>query len=271
VHLDGPGGKRRSFQGELFQNQMLSPTISAMALLESMEDTMESEEKQTIFLKTDLRVSGHGPVELSDVSSGEDAGFPLAMRELQMYDALLSNPCEFPNVKSLDFHVHILNGWKSARLDSLNIDRTEVKPGSVLHAVIGVRNFRGESSSIPISVPIPAELDSGEVQLFVGDADAAMRMDELPRVPPQTLHQVLDRIRKLRSHQNIYVKILQNVRGVSLEGRNLPDLPPSVMAQFESPNAHFQMASLSRVTLWETNFPVDGTFSGQITLPVRIK
>ncbi len=271
VHLDGPGGKQRSFRGELFQNQMLSPIISAISLLESIDDTMELEDQQTVYLDTTLEIAGHNPVKLSDVSSGEDAGYPLVIRELQMYDTLLSNPCEFPNVKSLTFNVHIANGWKSARLDSLDIDRTEVKPGSVLHAVIGLRSFRDESSSIPISVPTPADLDASEVQLFVGDADAALRMDEPSRVPPQTLDQVLDRIRRLRSHQNVCVKLLQNVRGVSLEGQNLPDLPPSVIAQFESPNAHFQKASLSRVTLWETNFPVDGTFSGQIILPVRIK
>ena len=122
-----------------------------------------------------------------------------------------------------------------------------------------------------MSVPIPADLRASEVQLFVGDADAALRMDEPPRVPPQTLDQVLKRIRQTRSHQNICVKLLQSTRGLSVEGKNLPDLPPSVMAQLESPNSNFQKATLNRITLWETNFPVAGTFNGQITLPVRIK
>jgi hypothetical protein len=109
------------------------------------------------------------------------------------------------------------------------------------------------------------------VQLFVGDADAALQMDEPPRTPPQTLDQVLDRLRLARSHRNICVKLLQTAPGLSVEGKNLPDLPPSVVAQFESPNASLQKATLHRVTLWETNFPAEGTFSGQITLPVRIK
>jgi hypothetical protein len=114
-------------------------------------------------------------------------------------------------------------------------------------------------------------LRAPEVQLFVGDADAARRMDEPPPVPPQTLDQVLDRLRLTRSHQNICVKLLETAPGVAVEGKNLPDLPPSVIAQFESPNASLQKATLNRITLWETNFPAEGTFSGQITLPVRIK
>jgi hypothetical protein len=165
----------------------------------------------------------------------------------------------------------MVDGWKSSRVDSLEMDQNEIKPGGTLHAVIGLRNYRGEPSSIPVSVPIPADLRASQVQLFVGDADAALRMDEPPRTPPQTLDQVLDRLRLTRSHQNICVKLLQTAPGLSVEGKNLPDLPPSVVAQFASPNSNTEKATLSRITLWETNFPAAGTFSGQITLPVRIK
>jgi hypothetical protein len=271
VHLDAPGGRTRFFQGELFQNQTLSPTISAISLLESLYDTMESEEEQTIYLDTTLDIPGHEPVRLTDAASGEEGPYEVVIRELAMYESLLGNPCEFPNVKSLTFRVRLVDGWKSSRLDSLDMDRNEVKPGTTLHAVIGLRNYRGEPSEIPVSIPIPADLRAPEVQLFVGDADTARRMDEPPPLPPQTLDQVLERLRLTRSHQNLCVKLLETAPGVAVEGKNLPDLPPSVAAQFESPNASLQKATLNRITLWETNFPAEGTFSGQITLPVRIK
>ena len=82
AHLDAPGGKTRFFQGELFQNQMLSPIISAISLLESLYDTMESEEQQTIYLDTTLEIPGHEPVRLADAASGEDGAFELVIREL---------------------------------------------------------------------------------------------------------------------------------------------------------------------------------------------
>jgi len=271
VQVDAPGSKPRSFQGELFQNQMYSPVISAISLEEALYDTMESDEQQTIYMDTALEIPGHKPVKLTDVASGEDAGYFLVIRELETYESLLNNPCEFPNVKSLMFHARLVDGWKSSRLDSLNLDRDEARPGTMLHVVIGLRNYRGEPSAIPVSVPIPADLHVPEVQLFVGDADAAQRMDEPPAVPPQTLDQVLDRLRLTRSHQNICVKLLETTPGVAVEGKNLPDLPPSVIAQFESPNASLQRATLHHVTLWETNLPAAGTFSGEMILPVRIK
>ena len=271
VKLEAPGGKERHFQGEMFQNQRLTPVISAISLLDSIEDTVESEEQQTMFMDFTMEIAGHKPVRLSEAASGEDPGYFLAIRQLELYESLLENPCEFPNVKALMFHVRMVDGWKSSRLDSLEMDRNEVKPGDTLNAVIGLRNYRGDGSSIPVAVPIPADLRVSQVQLFVGDADAALQTDEPPRVPPQTLDQVLDRLRLTRSHQNICVKLLQSAPGLSVEGKNLPDLPPSVAAQFASPNSNTEKATLSRITLWETNFPVAGTFSGQITLPVRIK
>jgi hypothetical protein len=271
VHLDAPGGKSRMFQGEMFQNQMLSPLLMAISLLESISGTLETEQQQTIYLESTMEIAGHEPIKLSDAAGDEGAAFSLAIHQLELYDTLLANPCEFPNVKSVTFHVHMAEGWKSSRLDSLEMDENEVKPGSTLHAVIGLRNYRGAASAMDVEVPIPGDLRASDVQLFVGDADAALGMDDPPRVPPQTLEQVLERVRMTRSHQNICVKLIQSARGMSVEGRNLPDLPPSVLAQFESPNASFQRGQLNRITLWETNFPAEGAFSGQMTLPVRIK
>jgi hypothetical protein len=270
TQLEAAGGLRRRFHGEMFQDQMLSPLISAMSLLESLDSTVESEREETLYMETTMEVAGHEPVRLADAASGEQAGYELALRQLQMYGSLLGNPCEFPNVRSLAFRVRETGGWKSTRLDSLSIDRDEAAPGTLIQAVIGLRNYRGEPSSIVVSVPIPAGLRASEVQLFVGDADAARRMDE-PPVPPRTLAQVLDRIRKARSHQDICVRLLESAPGVALEGENLPDLPPSIAAQLESPNASFRTARLSRITLWETNLSAEGTFTGQMTLPVRIK
>jgi hypothetical protein len=271
VNVSSPGGHERRFQGEMFQDESYSPTLTAIAVLESLEDTMESEVKQTIYMDTDIEIDGHEPIKLSDTaSSDEDGAYMLAIQQLLLYERLLSNPFQFPMVKSVVFHARLVNTVESSRLDSLNLDRDEVKPGSTLHAIIGLRNFRGGPSSMPIAIPIPADLHTTQLQLFVGDADAARDMDE-PPVPPRTFDQVLDRLRLTRSHQNICVKLLETTTGVAVQGQNLPDLPPSVVAQFESPNANMEKATLNRTTLWETNFPVSGTFRGQITLPVRIK
>ena len=270
IDLASPAGQGRVYQGDMFQNQSLSPMLTAIALEEALFETMESEERQTIYLETDVDIEGHGLLKLFDAATDQDGAFMLAMQQLDLYDQLLSNPCEFPHVKSLMFHVRLANGINWSRLDSLSMDRDEVKPGSTLRAVIGLRNYRGRSSAIPVSIPIPADLEVSRLQLFVGDADAAMRLDETP-TEPKTLDQVVERLQQIRSHQNICVKLVQSTPGLSVEGQNLPDLPPSVVAQFESPDANLHRATLSHVTLWETNFPVSGTFSGEITLPVTIK
>ncbi|MGD1030592.1 MAG: hypothetical protein ABSA05_05565 [Opitutaceae bacterium] len=270
AQLEAPGGIQRRFQGEMFQNQSVTPLMAAISLLESIDSTVETEREQTLYLDTTMEIAGHEPVKLADAASGDGGDVELALRELESYGSLLENPCEFPNVKSLAFHVRLEGGWKSTRLDSLSIDRDEVEPGSAIRAVIGLRNYRGEPSTIVVSVPVPAGLRASEVELFVGDADAARRMDE-PPVPPRTLEQVLDRMRRARSHQDICVKLLERAPGLALEGKNLPDLPPSIVAQLESPNASVREAPLGVITLWETSLSAEGTFSGQTTLPVRIK
>jgi hypothetical protein len=271
LRLETPGGKERVFQGELFQHQRLSPLLSAISLLDALGDTLEAGEEETIDLETTLEIEGHAPIRLSDTTSGSSADYTLAIRQLANYGFLLNNPCEFPRVKSLVFRARLVEGRKSSQLDSIEMDRTQARPGSVVHAVIGLRSYRGEPTAIPISIPIPAELRAPEVQLFVGDADAAQLMDEPLQVAPKTLDQVLARLRETRSHRQVCVKLLRTTPGIAVEGQRLPDLPPSVAAQFASPNSNLQKTALNRITLWETNFPVEGTFSGQKTMPVRIE
>jgi hypothetical protein len=154
VNVSSPGGHERRFQGEMFQDESYSPTLTAISVLESLEDTMESELKQTIYMDTDIEIDGHDPIKLSDTaSSDEDGAYMLAIQQLLLYNSLLSNPFKFPMVKSVVFHVRLVNTVESSRLDSLNLDRDEVKPGSTLHAIIGLRNFRGERPPFPLLSP----------------------------------------------------------------------------------------------------------------------
>ncbi|HEU5396720.1 MAG TPA: hypothetical protein VFV81_06100 [Verrucomicrobiae bacterium] len=271
IHVQSPDGRERLFRGDMFQNRDYSPILSAISLLESLYDTMESEYEQTIYLDTDLEIPGHAPVRLLDTATGQEGGMELAIQQLALYETLLNNPCEFPRVQSLTFHVRLVNGRNLSRLDSVAVDANAVHPGDTLNAVIGLRNYRRDATNLSVAIPVPAGVRAPELQLFVGDADAALQVDEPSWSPPQTLDQLLDRLRKTRSHQNICVKLLQEAPGLAVEGKNLPDLPPSVAAQFESPNSRQPVATLREITLWETNLPVAGTFEGQMRLPVRIK
>ncbi|HEU6448196.1 MAG TPA: hypothetical protein VFV23_07155 [Verrucomicrobiae bacterium] len=271
IHVQSPDGKERLFQGDMFQNVDYSPILSAIALLESFYDTMESEYEQTIYMDTDMEIPGHEPIKFSDAATGEEGGYMLVIQQLGLYETLLGNPCEFPRVKSLVFHVRLADGHKASQLDSVELDNREVRAGGTLTAVLGLRNYHAPGTNFSISIPVPREISAAQLQLFVGDADAAFQVDQPSRLPPKNLEQVLEQIRQTRSHQNICIKLLQTTPGLNVEGKNLPDLPPSVMAQFQSPNSHFQKSTLNQITLWETNVPVAGIFEGQMTIPVRIK
>ena len=92
--------KERVFQGEMFEHERLTPLLSAIALLEGLGSTMESREEETIYMDSTMEIEGHDPVKLSEISSGSTAEYMLATRQLQQYNSLLNNPCEFPKVKS---------------------------------------------------------------------------------------------------------------------------------------------------------------------------
>ena len=96
VHLEAPGGKTRFFQGELFQNQTMSPQIAAMSLLESIYSTMETADQQTIYLESEMEIPGHAPVKLSDASGDPAADWWPGSRRASHEDVPRTNPATAP-------------------------------------------------------------------------------------------------------------------------------------------------------------------------------
>ncbi len=271
LNVENDNGFHRTYKGNLFKHPQLSPLISTMALAESLTQTMEASSEQTFFIRTTWDIEGYEPIVQEDVSTGPNSPMRLAIQHLNLYNNLSNNFFAAPTVNSITYDISFRDEWLISDLESAFIDRRRAKAGETVTVDVVLRNYRGERITERVQVPVPAHLRSENLVLFVGDAGSSRIYEPAHRAQPTSLEQVLEGARRHRSRQAIYVKLLRHSSGLTVEGRGLSNLLPSVAASLKSPQSQTPTADIAFSTLWEAEIPVAGEFRGRKTFHLEIE
>lgn len=271
LNIENDNGFERTYRGDLFEHPRLSPLISAMALTESLTQTMEASREQTFFLRSTWEIEGYEPIVQEDVSTGPNSPVRLAMQHLGLYNKLANNFFAAPRVTAVTYDISFRNEWLISELEAAFVDRRSVRAGETVTLDLILRNYRGERTTERVEIPLPADLPAGTVSLVIGDAAVAKRYEADAHARPNSLDQVLEEARRHRGRQAIYVKLVRHAAGLSVEGQGMPNLLPSVAAAFASPQSQIPATALEYATLWEKEIPVAGEFRGQKTFQLEIE
>lgn len=271
AHITDPDGAVRTFQGQMWQNKEYSPLIGAIALEESLQDTVQAQFEQTFHVGITLNVEGYPPIQLDQVASGDDGAASVAMDFLQRYDQLMNNPFEYPKVDSVNYDIRLENSWRMSTLEAVRVDSGPARAGGKLRVTVTFSNYRSEPTEQTVEIPIPNAAAGETLTLFLGDAAAADALDRGDdRRDFTNLADVINYLRQEHSRGALYVRLLGHTPGLRVAGASLPALPPSVEALYTSPKNVTDTDTMSRATIWETSLPVPGEFSGYHTMPIDV-
>jgi hypothetical protein len=175
----------------------------------------------------------------------------------------------------MDLEVVTTDRKTSATLEQISVDRNEAKPGEKVTLTALLRGTHGETFIEQYPVTIPAGLQAGRIQIFVGDG-STITASELKRGAtgaPPGLAAAVRELNKLRKNDRLYVKIVSNEPGVVISGEELPSLPPSMIALLDSNRASTRsVAPLSNSTVSEYELPQSKyVLQGQRSLSLTIK
>ncbi len=272
IHIAGPGAAERTFNSQLYQSRQWSPLITAIALLESLNNTMEASAEQTFYVHVKMDVAGYEPLEFDRVATGPSGAMRTAFKMLNDYDLLLNNPFGMAEVKSISMEIRIADEWVYSSLYSIQILSGELRPGDDLELAVTLNNYLEQRTRHRFTIPIPAGTSGEKLTVFVGDAEAADNLDREGILnTADSLGGIVNYLRDERSNQRVYVKVLRESKGLNVNGQRLGELPVSVRELLDSDRSPTPVTDTRSVTLWETSLEVPGVFNGQYTLPARIQ
>jgi hypothetical protein len=235
-----PGVKPKTFNVKVVRQRSLIAPLVYTALTNSVDMEGELPEELTAELKARIEVEGRPPVVINDTFSGSSFSGGRAPQALYSQVASVVNLLTYNyysppvRIKRIECATQIHPGRRTADIEAIELDSETYSPGETLKATVFIRPFKGLQQRIPVRLKLPADLPEGSYTATVCDDQAAARAElrDNPNLnSPNDLDQLFEmlKVQTAAKRTNLVVRVPVAAAGVALNGRSLPNLPPSMV------------------------------------------
>ncbi len=232
----------KTFQVKIVRQPSLFPTLVFTSLTNSVDMEGELPEEMTAYFKAKIEMDGHDPIIIEDAFSGVIYSGGRAPRSLynlvsDVLSRLLFNSHEALRIKSIECTTLIKKGRKIAEIEAIELDSDEYQPGETVKAAVFLRPHKGGRQRIHVELKLPRDLAEGDYKLkFCNGTSHAHRVfQDTPALSnPQNLEQTLQglKLKTSAKRTHLVMRLPVDAVGVSLNGKTLPNLPPSMVQIF---------------------------------------
>ncbi len=223
---------------EIANDRFLTPLLMNFSIFNSITASERALGEMTIAVSGKIHLKDNDSINIGNIFTGDMNGPAMAsVAAIAPVQYLMTTGYDGAVIQKIDLDIVSTERKTSAALESISVDRTEVRPGETINLTAFLRGTSGASFVERYPVQIPAGLPAGSIQLLVGDG-TTVTSGELRRGPagaPKDLPQIIRELNKLRRNDRLYIKVTSNEPGVVIGGEELPSLPPS-MAAVLNPN-----------------------------------
>jgi hypothetical protein len=271
------GLNTRTFNVRIIQQRSLMSGLVFSVLTNSVDMEGDLPEELTADMKATIEVEGHDPVVIQDTFSGSSytggrAPSALYSPVAGIVSLLNFNSYKPVRIKRIECQTQIRPGQRSADIEAMELDSDTYSPGDTLKATAFIRPHRGLRQRVTATLKLPADLPEGRYQATVCD-DLYNARQELQNNPtlnnPQSIEQVFQALKVQTSarRMNLVVRVPTRAAGVAVNGKALPNLPPSMVRILgDSRRTGTQTMGAALVSRQPTHWVLQGSESMSFTV-----
>jgi hypothetical protein len=234
-----PDGHPKTFYVQTVRQRALLSALVYTALTNSVDMEGDLPEELTAELTARLDVEGHAPVVLKDTFSGPSYSGGRAPQALysqvsSVIQLLTYNAYKPVRINKIECDTTLEPGRRSADVEAVELDSEVYSPGDTVRATAFLRPYKGQRRRVPVGLKLPADLPEGTYTALVCDDLTCARLDlrDNPNLnDPQDLEQVFAalKVQTAVKRTNLVLRVAVPAAGVALDGKSLPNLPPSMV------------------------------------------
>jgi SpoIVB peptidase S55 len=272
--LNSERGTRKSFNIGIVRDQLFTPLLAYVAILNTLTSYERQNGVATYALKGAATIKKYGKVDFEDLFTGDQPSVGAAASVVAPINLLMRNAFEDVDIESLNLEIDASEQPRSATLERVWVDGTRVKAGGPATLKVLLRTYRGDEITKDVTIQIPPNA-RGSVQVMVADGVRLSQFEsrELQVQPLQAtgLPQMIRVLNSARKNNRLYVRLVTRDDGAVVKGEPLAALPSSVLAVMEADRngGSFRPLQSALVGEWEITPGVAVTGSRTLTLPLE--
>ena len=266
-------GDGAPYEMTVLRHPSLTPFLTQVLLVSVFESAERVSGEATVSTRGTVFLDDGTRIERADVYAGRKA-IRDAARELAEPLGLVMDRFKATAVDSLHFALAVRDESARAEISELRVDQI-VASGETLEVRVLLRPLRGRSPvERTLRLPVPRHALPGPVQVRVGSGRAAEAW-EFARRPdafnPRDPQQLVALLQRPHRSDDLVVELYRSETGLSVDGRELPGLPPSARFVMDEPQASGRVAAVSGRVLSRRRQRTDFMLTGEQQADVIIR
>ncbi|MBA4122501.1 MAG: hypothetical protein H0X72_08570 [Acidobacteria bacterium] len=271
INLETSRNGQETLSFEVVKDEFLTPLLLNMTVYNSIVANERGLGDSMIELKGEIKLKNQQTVKLERRFTGMQASQIAASSVAVPVNALLDSRFDNVEITEINLNLSSSDGSKTAILERIALDRTEVKAGETFEVQAFVRTDTGKVFSQKIPVQIPSDTPSGKLLVTVADGGSLQYASASRQFVPKDLKELVKTINEIRKNDRLYVQTYRVTNGAVIGASELPNLPPSMLATLNNDRTAggFKPTLLTVLTEQELA-PAEFIVSGQQVLTIEV-
>jgi hypothetical protein len=274
---NGSEDDAKTFNVEVARQRSMLSTLVYTALTNSVDMEGDLPEELTAEMTCRIEVEGRDPVVVKDTFSGSSYSGGRAPQALynpiaSIIHQLTYNSYKQVRVQRVECETVLRPGRISADIEAVELESDTYAPGETVQATAFLRPYKGQRLRVPVSLKLPADLPEGTYSAQVCDdlTNARLALRDNPTLyNPQDVEQIFAalKVQTDAKRTNLVLRVPVNAVGVALDGKSLPNLPPSMVTILgQSRRTGAQTMGGALVSRHNTDWVVQGSETVKFTV-----
>ena len=271
LNLETSRGQTETYSVEVAKDDFLTPILLNITVYNSLTATERGLGESLVSISGEIKLKNQPSVIIERRFSGASASQLASAAVSIPVNALMDSRFDDLEITEINLKLTATEGSKTAMLERLALDRTEVAAGETFEVQAFIRTDTGRVLAQKISVKIPADTPAGTLLVTVGDGGSLNATATFRQLVPKNLGELVKTINGVKKADRLYVQTSRVTNGAIVGASEMPNLPPSMLATLNNDRTTggFKPTLLTVLTEQELA-PAEYIVTGQQVLTIEV-
>lgn len=271
LNLTTSRNKKETLNFEVAKDELLTPLLVNVAVFNSIMAQERGLGELMVEVDGEIKLKGQNSVKIESRNAGQGAARFGSFSVAVPVATLMQSRFEDLEIEGINLNVSSIDGSKTANLERIELNKTEVKAGEIVEIQAYIRTDTGKILTQKIPLKIPADTPTGKLKVVVGDGDTLQFKSPNQQFVPSNLAELVAKLNELKKNDRLYVQTYRVTNGAIIGSNEMPNLPPSVLATLNTNKATGSFKPTVETVLTEQEIaPAEYLILGEQTLEIEV-